>query len=174
MAAHKLVERPAGTQILDEWFRTHVEFVAEGCWGPPPGVVARIVRGLAELVGQAHGRGLALPGLGPSTVLVDAAGTVSIAVAPGPGSAVDRAADMAGLGAALCVLATGVDVAAYGDPAELLAWQAVGNPCAADLAPLVEALLDPDPARRPDAAGLRMLLTGRPPETGTAHFRLAG
>jgi hypothetical protein len=58
--------------------------------------------------------------------------------------------------------------------ARLLDAHAVGNPCAADVAPLVLALLDPDPARRPDPAALRMLLTGRPPRTGTAQFRLAG
>ena len=152
------------TQTVAEWFHTHVEFVDDDCWGPPPGAVARIVRRLVELVGRAHERGLALPGLGPDSVLIGAGDTISITAASRPGSSADRAGDMRALGVVLGVLATG-----HPDPIEQ-----PGNPCAADLAPLVRALLDPDPTRRPDAAGLQMLLTGRAPRTGTARVRLAG
>jgi hypothetical protein len=162
------------TQNLVEWFGAHVEFVDEGCWGPPPDAVARIVRRLVDLVGQAHDAGQSLPGLGPDAVLIGPADAVSLAVPSRPGSAVERAEDLRALGLALCVLVTGVAPEVAGAAADLLTWHAVGNPSAAALAPLVVALLDPDPVRRPDAAGLRMLLTGRAPRTGIARIRLAG
>src|SRR4051812_46675148 len=172
------------TPTLLEWTRAHIEVVDVDCWGPPPGSVALIVRRLVELVGRAHERGLALPGLAPASVLVGADDTVSIAVPARPGPAADRAADLLALGGVLCALATGLDPRVSADPAglsaqharvtRLLAREVAGNPCAVDLAPLVLGLLEPDPGRRPAAAAVQMLLSGRAPRTGTARLRLAG
>jgi hypothetical protein len=102
-------------------------------------------------------------------------------VAPRPGSAPERAADLFGLGALIFQLATGVDpdlpATGYG-PADRdrirarLAELAADNPFATWVAPLVLGLLHPEPARRPSAAAALMLLTGRPPRTGTAQLRL--
>jgi hypothetical protein len=170
------------SDTLREWSGTHVDVVDDRSWGPPPAAAARIACRLVELVGQAHERGLALPGLGPAAVLVGPSGQVSVLVPARSGGPADRAADLVGLAGALCQLATGIDPelrADAADPAaqrdrvaQLLAEQAVGNPCAADLAPLVLALLLPDPADRPGPDAAQMLLTGRAPHTGPARVRL--
>ncbi len=179
-------DRPGGTVsavTMRDWVRTHLEFGDAGWWGPPPAAVARLVRQLVDLVGQAHERGLAVRGLDPDAVLVTGAGDVRLAGPAGPGSAADRAADLLDLSAVLFHLATGIPLEPARDGPGLrrrhdrvaarLVRLSDGNPCTAGLAPVVQALLHPDPARRPHPAALRMVLTGRPPRTGTVQVRLA-
>jgi hypothetical protein len=170
-----------GAVTLHDWSRAHVEVLDDRWWGPPPALATALVHQLVERVERAHERGLTLSGPGPDTVLVTAAGGIRSAVPPRPGSAADQAADLLGLGAVIFQLVTGVDPelppTGYG-PADRervrarLTELAVGNPYAAWLSPVLLGLLHHEPARRPSAAAVLMLLTGRPPRSGTAQLRL--
>jgi hypothetical protein len=164
----------AGT--LRDWTRTHTEHVGGDCWGPPPAAAGALVHRLVELVCRAHERGRVLPGLGPDTVGVSAAGRLWTALPERPGPPAERAVDLLALGRLLALLATGTDLARCPDtdPAVAMARLSEGNPVAAALTPLVLALLHPDPDDPLPPAALRMLLTGRPPATGTTTARLAG
>ena len=166
-----------------QWSQTHVEFHDEYCWSPPPAAVARIVIGVVELVEHAHERGRAPLGIGPDTVLVTDAGCIRLTAPADYATTADRATDLAALGALMFFLSTGIDPDVVGGGVDararhdrigrLLDQLSVGNPCASGLAPVIRALLHPEPSCRPDASSVRMMLSGQAPRAGaTVQMRL--
>jgi hypothetical protein len=109
-------------------------------------------------------------------VMVTDTGQVRLTAPADYATAADRASDLAALGALMFFLATGIDPdvvgggssahARYERVGRLLAQLSVGNPCAGGLAPVILALLDPEPRRRPDASAVRMMLSGEAPRAG--------
>jgi hypothetical protein len=159
---------------LHDWSRARTGRVDERRGGPAPARATTLVHRLVERVARAHERGLTLSGPAPDTVLVTDAGGIRSVLPPRPGTAAERAADLFGLGAVIFLLTTGVDPdlprTGYG-PADRervrtrFTELTAGDPGAAWLAPVVLGLLHPEPARRPSAAAVLGLLSGRP---GTA------
>ena len=169
------------TATVREWARAHVASLDEHGWNSPPAAVAEAAMGVVDAVERAHGRGRAPLGLGPDTVVIAGTGEVRLTAPADYATAEDRAADLADLGALLFYLVTGIDPdvvgvgtrAPYERVDRLVGQLTAGNPYATGLAPIIVALLHPDPRMRPRASTVRMLLDGQVPRTGAAP-RLCG